>query len=106
MENQGKGVRMGETVDVPQEKLGEVLGVDNKREITQRYVQSIFNQWIGKREEALADLQIYMEHPVGVGEHSDIGEEVRKKIAEIDKYDSLVATMQKYFTGQNTNEAP
>lgn len=63
----------------------------------QRYIRSIFNQWAGQREQAIADLTVYLENPTGVGEHADIGEEIKKKINELDKYDSLMDTIKRHF---------
>lgn len=64
------------------------------------YITSIFNQYAGKRDQALADLQIYLGNPVGVGEHADVGEEIKRKIEEVDKYTSLVETIQKQILRQ------
>jgi hypothetical protein len=61
------------------------------------YIQAIFNQYMGARDQARADLETYLSNSVGVGEHSDLGEEIKKKIQEIDKYSSLIATMQSLF---------
>ena len=63
------------------------------------YIQSIFNQYMGLRDQARADLETYLSNSVGVGERSDLGEEIKKKIQEIDKYSSLVSTMQSLFGG-------
>ena len=62
-----------------------------------KYIGAIYNQWAGKRDQAIADLTIYLENPVGVGEHSNIGEEIKNKIREVDKYDSLVQTIENHF---------
>jgi len=66
------------------------------------YIQAIFNQYMGARDQARADLETYFSNAVGVGEHSDLGEEIKKKIQEIDKYSSLIATMQSLFGGENS----
>jgi len=62
------------------------------------YIQGIFNQYMGKRDEARADLDICLANAVGVGGHSNLGEEIKKKIEEVDKYDSVVRTMQRLFS--------
>lgn len=69
------------------------------------YIQAIFNQYMGLRDQARADLEVYLNNAVGVGEHSDVGDEIKKKIEEIDKYDSIVSTMQGLFAGSNTQPA-
>ena len=68
----------------------------------QLYIQGIFNEFAGRRDQAVADLNIYLDNPVGVGEHSDLSVEIKKKLAEVSKYDGLLQVMQKYF--QSTKE--
>ena len=67
-----------------------------------QHISGILTQYVGRRDETLADLDVYLRTPVGVGEHSDIGQEIRTKIEEIDKLDSLIGTVQKYFGNDNT----
>ena len=67
-----------------------------------QHISGILTQYVGRRDEMLADLDVYLRSPVGVGEHSDIGQEIRTKIEEIDKLDSLIGTVQKYFGNDNT----
>lgn len=67
-----------------------------------QHISGILTQYVGRRDEMLADLDVYLRAPVGVGEHSDIGQEIRTKIEEIDKLDSLIGTVQKYFGNDNT----
>tara|TARA_R110000824_G_scaffold204158_2_gene388841 strand:- start:93 stop:482 length:390 start_codon:yes stop_codon:yes gene_type:complete len=61
------------------------------------HAHSIYLEFIGKRNTATADLKIYTKVPVGVGDHSDIGKEIKKKLREIDKYHSLITTMEGVF---------
>ena len=99
---EGANVTMGETLPVP--SLGSNFNPPSKK-----YITAIYNQWAGKREQAIADLTVYLENPVAVGEHPDIGEEIKGKIKEIDKYDSLVDTISKHFMAReqsNTEEKP
>lgn len=67
-----------------------------------QHISGILTQYVGRRDEMLADLDVYLRTPVGIGEHSDIGQEIRTKIEEIDKLDSLIGTVQKYFGNDNT----
>ena len=62
-----------------------------------QHISGILTQYIGKRDETLADLDVYLRTPVGVGEHPNIGQEIRTKIEELDKLDSLIETMKQYF---------
>lgn len=95
---QGQQVTMGETMDAPM-----MMG-NNWKPPSERYIKSIFNEFFAKKEQAIADLEVYLENPVGVGEHSDISEEIKKKIKEIDKYSSLVDTVKDHFMANNNSE--
>ena len=44
---------------------------------------------------------IYLANPVGVGEHSDIGKEVEKKVSNIDKLNSKIETIQELLKTLN-----
>jgi hypothetical protein len=57
------------------------------------YIQSIYNQYLGKRDEARADLEICLTNLT----ISDVGAEIHIKLKTIAKYDSLLATMEKVF---------
>lgn len=103
MKNQGipKGqkVTMGETYPAPQ------LGGITFKAPTMQYVQAIYNQFAGAREQALADLSVYLQNPVGVGEHSSLGEEIKLLIRKVDEYDSLVECLEKHVVkGRNMQE--
>ena len=50
-----------------------------------------------KVAEALATLEIYLEKSVGIGEHSDILEELKKYVDVLDDADSKLDTLDKYF---------
>ena len=62
-------------------------------ELRQGYLQSSYNYYLSERDKHILDLEVYLSNPVGIGEHGHIGEEVRKKIEEIDKYDSIISTL-------------
>ena len=57
------------------------------------YLQSTYNYYIAERDKHVLDLEVYLSNPVAIGEHSDIGEEIRKKIELVDKYDSIISTL-------------
>lgn len=62
-------------------------------DLRQGYLQSSYNHYIAERDKHVLDLEVYLSNPVAIGEHSEIGEEIRKKIEKIDKYDSIVSTL-------------
>ena len=70
--------------------------------MSKRHISGILSQYMGRKEEVIADLTVYLDNPVGVGEHSDIGAEIKSKIEEVDKLDSLIGTVRKYFGSDDT----
>ena len=62
-------------------------------DLRQGYLQSSYNHYIAERDKHILDLEVYLSNPVAVGEHSNIGEEIRKKIEEVDRYDSIISTL-------------
>ena len=65
------------------------------------HIDAIFKEYIGSRNIAIADLQVYIRAPVGVGEHSDIGDMVKQKLQEIDKFDSMLQTIMNLYPALN-----
>ena len=72
--------------------------------MSKKHIHGILAQYVGQKDETIADLSVYLDNPVGVGEHSNIGEEIRAKIEKIDRLDSLIETINKYFAN-NTDQA-
>ena len=44
-----------------------------------------------------ANVEIYLEHPAGIGEHSNIIEAIEQEINEIAKYQDQIDIINKYF---------
>lgn len=61
------------------------------------HIKAIQTKLRGERDEHLADLNIYLKNPVGVGEHPDIGEVIQRKTEKIDSLDSQIECIDKYF---------
>tara|TARA_X000001316_G_scaffold12150_1_gene5828 strand:- start:167 stop:388 length:222 start_codon:yes stop_codon:yes gene_type:complete len=59
------------------------------------YLQAILTKLTGQRDIELQDLIVYLNNPVGVGEHSNIGEEVEIKISNIEALESKIETINK-----------
>ena len=62
-------------------------------ELRKGYLQSTYNYYVAERDKNLLDLEVYLSNPAGIGEHPNIGEEIQKKVEQIDKYDSIVSTL-------------
>ena len=59
------------------------------------YLEAILQKLIGQRAIETQDLLIYLNSAVGVGEHSNIGQEVESKIDKIDSINSKIETINK-----------
>tara|TARA_B100000963_G_scaffold306887_1_gene281722 strand:- start:1143 stop:1400 length:258 start_codon:yes stop_codon:yes gene_type:complete len=49
-----------------------------------------------------ANIEIYLEHPAGVGEHTDILESIEKELDAIAKYQDQIDVIKKYFMSSHT----
>ena len=47
---------------------------------------------------AKATIQIYLDKPVGIGEHSDITEAIQEELDKIARYHDQIEVVNKYFT--------
>tara|TARA_R100000808_G_scaffold24269_1_gene55483 strand:+ start:16769 stop:17050 length:282 start_codon:yes stop_codon:yes gene_type:complete len=70
----------------------------------EQLVQGIYNEYMGKRDQAAAELQVYLDNPVGVGEHGDIADVVKEKIERVAHLNGLTATMREVFMNGNQSE--
>ena len=51
----------------------------------------------GHLEKHKANVEIYLENSVGIGEHSDVMESIEKELDMVAKYHDQVEILQKYF---------
>jgi len=49
---------------------------------------------------AKANIDVYLHHSVGIGEHPDIVEAIDTQVAKIAEADEKIETIRKYFTAQ------
>ena len=49
-----------------------------------------------------ANVEVYLEHPAGVGEHTDILESIEKELDTIAKYQDQIDVIKKYFMSSQT----
>lgn len=57
-------------------------------------LQAALSHYRAKRDKHLAELDIYLNKPVGVGEHATVVDEVIKLFAELDNADSVIETIE------------
>ena len=53
--------------------------------------------YVGNINKHIANVEVYLRTSVGIGEHSDIQASIDKELEAIDKYDSRLTIILKYF---------
>lgn len=51
----------------------------------------------GHIDKHVANIEVYLHNPVGVGEHPDIIEAIETEMEEVSKYDDMLEMVNKYF---------
>lgn len=54
----------------------------------------------GHIDKHIANVEVYLANPAGVGEHSDIIEAIEIELEEIAKYQDQLDIVEKYFSNQ------
>ena len=77
-----------------------------------KLINSVELSYIGKMAEAKANLAVYLEHPVGVGEHSSITDEIKSLLLEIAEAKDVInvigelkanGKIDKFFTDESSS---
>ena len=69
-----------------------------------KFIKGIHAEHTGKRLRALGDLEVYLNSPVGVGEHSSVSEEVEKILKRIKEHDDIIAVIEEHFNLKEEKE--
>ena len=59
----------------------------------------------GDIQKHVANVEVYLTNPAGIGEHSDITEAIENELNIIAKYDEQVAVLKKYFLRANSSQS-
>jgi peptidoglycan hydrolase CwlO-like protein len=57
-------------------------------------VQAALSHYIAKRDKCLAELDVYLNRPVGVGDHASVSDEIIKLFSELDNAESVISTIR------------
>lgn len=60
-------------------------------------IKGIYHELAGQRMQVLADLHIMLDHPVGVGDHAVHARDIKEKIVELEKLNSLLDCVNEEF---------
>ena len=60
-------------------------------------VNSIKSHANGEIQRHLANVEVYLTNPAGIGEHSDIMEAIEHELNQVAKYQDQIDVLKKYF---------
>lgn len=61
-------------------------------------IESFKSHARGHVDKHIANVEVYLENPAGIGEHSDIMEAIEMEVEQIAKYDDQLEMIKKYFS--------
>ena len=44
-----------------------------------KFVKGVYTEYVGKKTQVLGELEVYLNNPVGVGEHSKLSTEIKTR---------------------------
>lgn len=62
-----------------------------------RMIEAFESHCRGQVDKSLANVEVLLSNPTGIGEHGDILAEIEKHLGEAAKYTELGAMMEKHF---------
>ncbi len=74
--------------------------------VAEQIVRAALTKLDSSRQEALAVIQLYLNHPAGVAEHSGIVEEISKAAVQLAEAEEAITALRRHFfvTENNTND--
>jgi|APSaa5957512493_1039668.scaffolds.fasta_scaffold214966_1 hypothetical protein len=64
----------------------------------QLYIQGIFNQAAGRRDQCVADLNVMLDATASTAKGGNQSQDIKNKIEEVTHHDAMLLCMQKYFS--------
>jgi hypothetical protein len=63
----------------------------------EKLLQAVKSHAQGHIDKHVANIEVYLANPAGIGEHSDIIEAIEIELEEISKYQDQLDIVEKYF---------
>ena len=71
----------------------------------EKLLRAVLAHASGEIEKHKANVEVYLEHPAGIGEHSDITEAIQQELDKISRYHDQIEVIKKYFySSSSVNE--
>jgi len=62
-----------------------------------KFVKGVYTEYVGKKTQVLGELEVYLNNPVGVGEHSKLSTEIKTRFEELANIEDVIETIEKHF---------
>jgi|TARA_Y200000002_G_scaffold49431_1_gene35484 hypothetical protein len=73
-------------------------GIDMALHMREQLIRAVLAHAQGEIEKHKANVNVYLEHPAGIGEHSDITEAIQEELNKIAVYHDQIEVVNKYFS--------
>jgi len=64
-------------------------------------VRALISHAQGDIQKHVANVEVYLTNPAGIGEHSNIVEAIEEELNTIAKYEDQITVIKKYFDSKN-----
>ena len=65
----------------------------------EQLLKAVLAHATGQIEKHKSNVNVYLEHPMGIGEHSDITEAIQTELDKIARYHDQIEVIKTYFKG-------
>tara|TARA_B100000085_G_C18549683_1_gene515347 strand:+ start:102 stop:341 length:240 start_codon:yes stop_codon:yes gene_type:complete len=63
----------------------------------EKLLKALLSHAQGGLDKHVANIEVYLKQPVGVGEHIDVVETIEKELLKVADYDAQIEMLSKYF---------
>ena len=77
-------------------------GIDMTLHMREQLIRAVLAHAQGEIEKHKVNVNVYLEHPVGIGDHSDITEAIQTELDKIARYHDQIEVVNKYFRQAST----
>ena len=67
----------------------------------EQLIRALISHAQGDIQKHVANVDVYLTNPAGIGEHSNIVEAIEEEINMIAKYEDQISVIRKYFDSKN-----
>lgn len=68
-----------------------------RRAVRDKLLEAFISHAQGHIDKHLANIEVYLHNPAGIGEHSDIIEAIEIEMKQVAEYDDMLEMAKKYF---------